>query len=191
MNGNSAEEYKELQHLREVWSNVIMGYNKKFIPIGAGAISLAIYSFRIITTNYFYFTPLLLWVLFAFCMWCWRSLCHHVDTQIVGMYYRMMELEKQLTWEIQCKYYYANLNDEAKKLFSSKMNTNFNDISNFLSFKATAINQNKDFYNILLDTYSELSKSVTGRGHSTVDWIVVWITTLFFVAIIARMLIPF
>lgn len=69
-------------------------------------------------------------MLFTLCMVYWRWVVHHIDRQIVGMYLRMIELEKERKMETQTAYYYRNLNKKSIKYLASKLEVPFDELKN-------------------------------------------------------------
>jgi len=189
MQHNPQEDYRDMQETRKLYSGLIMGYNSIFIPVGAGAIALAIYSFRENVCGNFDIIPISLWFLFATSMICWRLLCHHVDNQIVDLYYRMMELEEMLGEENQCRYYYSNLNNKGKKMISDSLDkVEYKEINTYHKFKDICKQRQRNFYTILLNTCHTLGKnSVTARGHDKINYTVGAVGMFFLIIIIVKM----
>lgn len=125
------DEYEQLQRLRELWSRAIMTWSQVFIPLGAGIIALFVTQLPNFASQG-WSTPFLFvgWMLFTLCMVYWRWVVHHIDRQIVGMYLRMIELEKERKMETQTAYYYRNLNKKSIKYLASKLEVPFDELKN-------------------------------------------------------------
>lgn len=168
-------EYQEIQHLRDLWSKGMGGREQIFIPLGAAIVSF----FLTFSLKFYLESPkigiyflLIGWGLFSLVMVYWRYLSHHVDQQIVGMYPRMLELEKDLEMETQASYYFRNLNQESKNYLARELgNVTSTEVNNwdYCTFKNYIRNQNlnKKPHDYLLSVWDKFKNhSVTSRGHA-------------------------
>jgi len=166
------DEYEQLHRLRELWSRAIITWAQIFVPLGAAIIAVFVsqlpsFADRGLGTHFL----LVGWVLFSSCIICWRCIAHRIDKQIVGMYPRMLELEKKSGMETQTAYYYRNLSRESKNYLADKLNIPFNEIKNqdFRGFKRK-VSQKGNAYDFLLEVWDKFRrKSVTCRGHVSQD----------------------
>ncbi|HEC93042.1 MAG TPA: hypothetical protein ENI51_08650 [Candidatus Atribacteria bacterium] len=170
------DEYEQLQRLRELWSRAIMTWGQIFIPLGAAIIAFFVTQL-LDFANRGWATPFLFigWTLFSLCMIYWRWIVHQIDRQIVGMYPRMLELEKERKMETQAAYYYRNLNKKSIKYLANKLEIPFEELKNkdFREFKRKVAQKGDNPYDFLLDVWDKfLYDSVTSRGHSFQDWVV-------------------
>ena len=100
----------------------------------------------------------------------WRSLVHHIDFNIVGMYPRMLELEREKNMETQADYYYRNLSKKSKKYLGNKLNLMSNEFKDykFRQFKDKVRENNNENnpIDLLLELWDEYGwNSVNSRGH--------------------------
>lgn len=129
------EEYKEIQHRREFLSKSMQTWGQIFIPLSTAIVSFFVAQFLMSNTTTL--STLNIWFLwvgwgsFLLAMVYWRSVVHHIDQQIVGMYPRMLELEKDLKFQIQASYYLRNLNPEAKKYLADLIKVPYEDLKNW------------------------------------------------------------
>jgi len=167
---NLLDEYKEIQHLREIWTGSIRHWNQIFIPLSWAILALFITQFPKfkdyeLDLEYLIIGCIILSIFLIF----WRMICHNIDEQIVNFYPRLLELEKNLDFEMQSSYFFNNLSNSA---------------INFLAFKTENINceqmKNKDYIEfknltkkpkeLLLEVWNEYKhKSVNSRGHWLID----------------------
>jgi len=182
------DEYEQLQRLRELWSRAIMTWGQIFIPLGAAIIAFFVSKLPDFA-NRGWVTPFLFigWALFTLCMAYWRWIVHQIDRQIVGMYPRMLELEKERKMETQTAYYYRNLSKKSLKHLANKLKFPFDELKNtdFREFKRKVAQKGDNPYDVLLDVWDKfLYDSVTSRGHSFQDWVVGILMVVFLIAII-------
>lgn len=181
------DEYEQLHRLRELWSRAIMTWGQIFIPLGAAIIAFFVTRLPDFV-NRGWATPFLFvgWALFSLCMIYWRWIVHQIDGQIVGMYPRMLELEKERKMETQTAYYYRNLNKKSIRYLANMLGIPFNELKNqdFREFKRK-VAQKGDPHDFLLDVWDKfLRNSVTRRGYSFQDWVVGILIVVFLIAII-------
>ena len=182
------DEYEQLHRLRELWSRAIMIWGQIFIPLGAAIIAFFVTQIPDFA-NRGWTTPFLFigWALFSVCMMYWRWIVHQIDRQIVGLYPRMLELEKERKMETQTAYYYRNLNKKSIRHLASKLGIPFDELKNqdFREFKRK-VGQKGDPHDFLLDVWDKFRhNSVTSRGHNFQDWIVGVLIVIFLLAIIS------
>ena len=166
------DEYEEIQKLRQLWSRAIMTWNQIMIPLCAAIITLFVTQLLKFKEIGWGFQFLLFgWILFTALIIYWRLLVHHIDHNIVGMYPRMLELEKEKGMETQADYYFRNLNKKSKRELADKIEVEFKEIKTykFRDFKNKVKendNKGKTPIDLLLEIWDELGwKSVTSRGH--------------------------
>lgn len=181
------DEYEQLHQLRELWSKAVMTWAQIFVPLGAAIIAFFVIQLPDFADRgwaiHFLFIG---WFLFFLCMVYWRLVAHHIDRQIVGMYPRMLELEKEKGMETQTAYYYRNLNKKSIKYLANKLGVKFNELKNrnFRQFKSKAALKG-DPHDFVLDVWDKfLHKSVKSRGHMPQDVIVGILIVVLPVAII-------
>ena len=165
------DEYEEIQKLRQLWSHGIMTWNQIMIPLCAAIITFFVTQLpKFMEKGWGFYFLLFGWTLFTMVVLYWRSLVHHIDFNIVGMYPRMLELEKEKNMETQADYYYRNLSNKSKKYLENKFNLGSNELKNynFRQFKDKVIENNKEDnpIDILLGLWDEYGwNSVNSRGH--------------------------
>lgn len=159
-------EYQELQHLRDLWTHAIMTWAQIFIPLGIGIISLIIAQLHtFIESNLGFQFTFLGWLLYSATVAIWRVMARQIDGQIVQLYPRMLELEKEHKMEIQTRYFFNNLRKEAKKKLAKlsegkDIQTKEWKYEDFRDRAGTA------FYDMLLLIWKQCGrKSVNSRGH--------------------------
>ena len=204
------DEYEEIQKLRQLWSRAIMTWNQIMIPLCAAIITLFVTQLPKFKEVGWGFQFLLFgWILFTALIIYWRLLVHHIDHNIVGMYPRMLELEKEKGRETQADYYFRNLNKTSKKELADKIEVEFKEIKTykFRDFKnKVKENNNKETFmtqrdtrehennkvfsyqktpiDLLLEIWDELGwKSVTSRGHGIQNWTLGVLIALFLIGI--------
>jgi len=178
------DEYEQLHRLRELWSRAIMTWDQIFIPLGAAIIAFFVTQLPDFA-NRGWATPFLFigWALFSLCMIYWRWVVHQIDKQIVRMYPRMLELEKERKMETQTAYYYRNLNKKSIKYLANTLRIQLEN-QDFREFKKK-VAQKGDPHDFLLNVWDNfLQNSVTSRGHSFQDGVVGILIVVFLIAII-------
>ena len=167
------DEYKEIQGLRALWWRSIMTWGQIFIPLGAAIISFFITQLLNFVDRGWGSPFLLLgWALFTFCMVYWRWVAHNIDSQIVQMYPRMLELEKSLGMETQASYYYSNLHKRAKQQIAKRIGVQYGELKQmkYRDFVQKISAKQINSYDLLLTVWDEFGpKSVTSRGHKLQD----------------------
>jgi len=167
---NAYDEYKEIQHLREIWSGGMGRWNQIFIPLSWAILALFItqlpkfkgenWGLQYLITGW-----LLLFVFLVF----WRRICHLIDRQIVNFYPRCLELEKDLSFEMQSSYFFNNLSSNAKNFLAFQIeNMTCEKIQNidYREFKDLTKEPNE----LLLKVWDKYKQSsVTNRGHFLID----------------------
>ncbi|MEA1893981.1 MAG: hypothetical protein U9N36_02015 [Euryarchaeota archaeon] len=123
------DEYEEIQKLRQLWSRAIMTWNQIMIPLCAAIITFFVTQLLKFKEIGWGFQFLLFgWILFTALIIYWRFLVHHIDHNIVGMYPRILELEKEKGMETQADYYFRDLNKKSKKKLADIMDVKFKEI---------------------------------------------------------------
>jgi len=126
---------------------------------------------------------------FSALYWRWLSLA--TDNGIVGLYGRMLELEKEKKMDIHTKYYYSYLKSEHRKEINNKIGIDNNN-TNFANFRNAAESKREGYhYDILIEKWNELEReSVTQRGHEIHNafsiglvvayWLLLYLITTYF-----------
>lgn len=180
-------EYQEIQHLRDFWSRGMATREQIFIPLGAVIVSF-FWTFYLTSPNNstrIYF-PIIGWVLFFAIMSYWRYLSDHVDQQIVGMYPRMLELEKDLGMEVQGSYYFGNLNRESKNYLAKELGNVTDTVVNNWDYRDLKDHIHKqklteEPHDYLLRVWKKFKKnSVTRRGHAFEEKLITLIIVIWF-----------
>ena len=95
----------------------------------------------------------------------------------------MLQLEKEMRWEIQTSYYYSNLNCRSWRFLCHKLGLGDKKRITYERFKA--IKLEKDHYDRLLEVWREYGRySVKTRGHAIQDIIALLIAVGFLVCIL-------
>lgn len=169
------DEYEEIQKLRQLWSGAIMTWNQIMIPLCAAIIAFFVTQLPEFKKIGLGFQFLLFgWILLTTIIIYYRLLVHHIDFNIVGMYPRMLELEKEKGMEIQADYYYRNLNNNSKKYLAKIAKIEINQMEKFkfrdFKEKIKEINHEETAIDLLLKNWDKFGwNSVTGRGHGIQD----------------------
>jgi len=143
-------EYELIHKIRMNWSDAMMRWRQISIPLCATIVS------------FFVLLNVKLWLLGWFVGLCillyWRFIEKHIDTQIVGFYPRILELEKELGMNFYSHYIFNNLNrrfPKAKSILEYLPDGTFN-------------------HSGLLELAREHGSEFVGRrGHSVHFWLVV------------------
>jgi len=118
----------------------------------------------------------------------WRWISHYTDENIVNMYLREVQLEKQLGYIKRSKYIYEHLSCRSKKLLATMVDTDFKISENWRydqfedKIRSCPLNNTYDCLILVLQTYGY--KSVISRGHHIWDlaalsiFVLWWITPL-------------
>ncbi len=181
------DEYEEIQKLRQLWSRAIMTWNQIMIPLCA-----AIITFFVTQLREFHFL-LFGWALLTAIVIYWRLSVYQIDHNIVGMYRRMLELEKENGMEIQADYYFRHLKRKYKRNLAKELGVQrrfcLGEIKNYdlKDFKNKLKEKKKekppiDYLLEILGTFKW--KSVTGRGHGIQNWAPVILLILFLIGIL-------
>lgn len=112
---------------------------------------------------------------------------HKIDKSIVALYPRMLEIEQQKNMHLQSSYYFSNLNKNALRELSLKVDKPKDELEkmDYIEFRETVREKGESPQQILLDVWKELKfKSVTGRGHSIQNIIIAAIDVGFIVMIL-------
>ena len=160
------DEYEELQKLRALWSKAIITRDYIFIPLVMGIVAVSLSQLPNFPVEWR--IPFLVFegILLTASALYWRSLSRSTDKEIVRLYGRMIELEKQNEMDIQTKYFYANLKSEHRKDINKKIGLDDKN-SNFSKFKEAAEAKQKNYhYDLLLEKWNQHEyESVGTRGH--------------------------
>jgi len=174
-----ADEYEEIQRLRELWTRSMITWGQISIPLGAGISALFISQFPIFKKLGWGAQFLLIGVgLFSIIMIHWRLIAHRIDNQIVNFYPRMLELEKENGFEAHATYYFENLSERAKNYLAHRLGIDckkFRKNYKFRDFKK-AIHEKKlreKPIDLLLKVWDDYHKDSVGtRGHKMQDFTV-------------------
>jgi hypothetical protein len=117
------------------------------------------------------------WVLFTASLGTWRIASIKIDTQIVLLYTRYLELERQLNMEIQTRYFFNHLTDDTKRELSKSMNQCLDKSVKewtYEEFKTASQGNNplnpNQFYDELLGVWRTRGRRcVTSRGHGELN----------------------
>jgi len=160
------DEYEELQKLRALWSKAIVTRDYIFIPLVMGIVAVSLSQLPNFPPEWRF--PFLIFegLLLTFSALYWRWLSISTDNAIVGLYGRMLELEKEKRMDIHTKYYYSNLKSEHRKDINKKIGIDV-DNKNFANFRNAAESKSEGYhYDVLIEKWNELEKkSVEHRGH--------------------------
>lgn len=176
------DEYEEIKNLRALWTQGIITRDNIFIPLMLGILAVSASQFPVFRSANLALQFLLVeGILLLIAALYWRLIAHRTDDQIVGMYGRMLELEKQNKMETQTRYFYSNLSRKCK----TKIREVFCDFPTFENFKEEVKKKNgKDHYDFLYDLWKEHQrKSVGSRGHCIYDAFAIAIVVLFFTGV--------
>lgn len=181
------DEYEEIRQLRVHWSTGIIIRDRIFSSVLLALLALPASQLSNLFEFTFSFEFLAIVGIFLLvAALYWRLLNHNVDKQIVGLYGRMLQLEKQRGWEIHTKYYYSNLRKEYRKKICQDLGLDANDCEKFEKFKKKAAEKSKKHYDLLINVWEEYEhESVGSRGHWIHDVFAVifvglyWSATLF------------
>ncbi|WP_456400579.1 hypothetical protein [Persephonella sp.] len=181
----SLEEYRYLQNLRESWARSITIWNQIFIPLGAGILAFFLSQIKNFGNSYYIFL-FLGWGIFSLCLLYWRWVVHHIDKQIVNLYPRIIELEKELKIEIYTAYFYKNLSKRSIKYLSEKLKIPQSELrkKDFRYFKKIS-QPTFNHYDLIIevwDTY--FFKSVSSRGHLFQDILTIFVIFSVFISFI-------
>lgn len=185
-----SDEYEEIQKLRQLWSHAIMTWNQIMIPLCAAIITFFVSQLPKFIEKSWGFSFLLVgWTLFTMVVLYWRSLVHHIDFNIVGMYPRMLELEREKNMETQADYYYRNLSKKSKKYLGNKLNLMSNEFKDykFRQFKDKVRENNNENnpIDLLLELWDEYGwNSVNSRGHGIQNLMFVILIIIFLILIL-------
>lgn len=171
------EEYQHIQELRKLWSGAIMDWVRVGIPVGGalfGFFSYLPYLQQIRDFHCSWLLPLLGWLIFVIPMILWRVVAHHIDLQIVRMYPRMLELERELGWVTHATYYYNNLRRQARESLEDMLRIPRGILrnQNYQQYEQRCRGRRKPI-SLLLDAWNSYDnqghRSVTSRGHIPQD----------------------
>ncbi|MFC2002919.1 hypothetical protein ACFLV4_03115 [Chloroflexota bacterium] len=169
------DEYEQIQRLRELRTRSIETWGRIFIPLGAGIIALFVSQLdKFVNRGWgfvFLFTG---WMLLLICMAYWRWVVHHIDEQIVGMYPRMLELEREGGIETQTIYHFNNLHRHGRQELARTLGVEYAHLE-VLTYRQVRerVAPLDDMQDILLNVWDQLGhRSLTSRGHVGQDWAV-------------------
>jgi len=160
------DEYAELQKLRALWSKAMIKRDYIFIPLVMGIISVSLSQLSNFPPEWRFWFLVFEGLLLTFSALYWRKLSLKTDEDIVGLYGRMLELEKIQKLDTQTQYYYRHLKPEIREDINKKIDIAL-DNSNFSRFRTAANNKEVNHhYDLLLEKWNDLEfESVTKRGH--------------------------
>jgi len=161
-----ADEYEELQKLRALWSKAIINRDYIFIPLVLGIISVSLSQLPNFPPEWRFAFLTFEGILLTFAVVYWRYLSSVTDKGIVGLYGRMLEIEKRDKMDTQTQYYYRHLKSECRKEINKKIGLDLEN-SNFIKFREMAEAKQEEYhYDLLLDVWNELEfDSVDKRGN--------------------------
>jgi len=170
------DEYERIQRIWEARSRHIMTWGQVFIPLGAGIVALFISQLGTFVDRGWGFGFLLSgWFLLFLCMGYWRWVVHYIDRQIVGMYPRMLELERIRGMETQTLYYFNNLHRRGRQELANVLGMEYKEVEDltYRRFREKVSEQQGNVQDILFTVWDRLDhRSVTSRGHVPQDWVV-------------------
>ena len=154
------EEYKHLEETRKFRSQHIMDWMRIGMPVGGALFAL----FSIIGESWLLI--LLGWILFITPIITWRFAVCHIDRQIVPMYPRMLEIERELRWTTNTVYYYNNLSRQARRNLEDRLGVDEGWINDHDFRQYLRQCGDRDSYNLLLETWDRNRgrRSVGSRG---------------------------
>jgi hypothetical protein len=162
------DEYKQIQELRELRTRSIETWGRIFIPLGAGIVAFFVSQLGgFVDRNLGVGFLLTGWVLLFICMIYWRWVVHHIDEQIVGMYPRMLELERMTGMEIQTFYYFNNLNARGMQELAHTLGVERRDLQGltYRQFRQR-VEPPDNIQDIFLNVWDRLEiRSLRDRGH--------------------------
>jgi hypothetical protein len=185
------DEHRQIQELRKLWSGFIMDWMRVGIPVGGAIFGFFSYLAsleQVKEFGYSWLLPLLGWLIFIIPTIMWRIMAHHIDRQIVEMYPRMLELERQLGWKIHATYFYDNLRVKKPKKFLEDTIKKELKVQDFelkhLSYRQYEEKSGgrENAYEFLLKVWDKYGhRSETSRGHIPQDWAVAIIAIFTFI----------
>jgi hypothetical protein len=113
--------------------------------------------------------------LFVVPLFTWRIVARHISRQITVMYPRLLELERELKWEVDTVYILNNLSrwgwqELSEILKHTPAPCGQPERRNYLQYKESCRNNGIDVYAPLLMVWNELGyESVGSRGHTVQD----------------------
>jgi len=160
------DEYAEIQKLRALWSKAIVTRDYIFIPLVMGIVAVSLSQLPNFPPEWR--LPFLGFegILLTVALFYWRRVNLDTDEGIVGLYGRMLELEKEKKMDIHTKYYYSYLKDEHRENINEKLGID-KDNRSFTKFRENAESKQKGYhYDLLIEKWNELERdSVKSRGH--------------------------
>jgi len=176
------DEYVELQKLRVLWSKAIINREYIFIPLVLGIISVSLSQLPNFPPEWRLAFLIFEGILLTSAVIYWRCLTSVTDKEIVGLYGRMLEIEKSDKMDTQTQYYYRHLKSEYRKEINKKIGLDL-DNSNFVKFREMAEAKQEGYhYDLLLDVWNELEfDSVDKRGHKIHDAFAIGIIVAYWV----------
>ncbi|QLH04769.1 hypothetical protein C5F49_05160 [Nitrosopumilus oxyclinae] len=160
------DEYAELQKLRALWSKAIIQRDYIFIPLVLGIVSVSLSQLPNFPPEWRFVFLVFEGILLTFAMAYWRYLTRMTDKGIVGLYGRMMELEKKDGMDTQTQYYYRYLKDEHRGKINKEVGLEKDNV-NFSKFREMSTKIKEGYhYDLLLGIWNDLEfNSVKPRGH--------------------------
>lgn len=160
------DEYSELQKLRALWSKAIITREYIFIPLVLGIITASLS--QLPNFPFEWISPFLTieGIMLIIAVIYWRTLTWYTDRDIVRLYGRMLEIEREEGMDIQTQYFYQHLKGKHREKINQEIGLN-SDNKNFIKFRQKAKEKNeKKHYELLLGIWNDFgSKSVGTRGH--------------------------
>ena len=159
-------EYEEIRNLRILWSRAIITRDYIFIPLMLSIIAISISQLPNFPKEWRFEFLVVEVIVVSILGGYWRLSVHDTDKAIVGLYGRMLELEKKYQMDIQTRYYYSHLREEYKKEIWRKLGLQKNNELRFEEFKKEAEKKGKDYYDLLIEQWNlHEHESVGTRGH--------------------------
>lgn len=188
---NYYNEYKEIQELRKLWTDSINKWNQIFIPLSFAVFSIflaLIPDFLKEEDNMKYFIVLIIGgILLSSFLGFWRKNCHRIDKEIVAFYPRLLELEKNLNFDLQSSYFFRHLSKSSKEILIKKLGKKIEDLEkwDYTKFKRIVTEKNINPKDLLLEIWeSNHYYSVGSRGHDSHDLFAIVLSSGYFIFIL-------
>ena len=163
------DEYEHIEQIRKLRSQHIMDWMRIGMPVGGALFAF----FAFLGQNGCWSLTLLGWAIFNTPIITWRLVAHHIDKQIVSMYPRMLELDRQLNWVSNTTYYFNNLSDDARRYLENRLGVDEGWLNgrDYRQYVQQCRRPRRNPYRLLLDTWnnSQGRRSVGPRGHLEQD----------------------
>lgn len=180
-------EYKEIQRLRELWSNALIRWTQIFIPLSFAVVSIFLTLFPTFINEggkIRYLVVLIIGgLLLIFFLYFWRQNCHRLDKEIAALYPRLLELEQSLGFELQSSYFFNHLSYPAKNVLASLIGKNCDELNemDYRDFKESITNNPQEK---LLEVWKKYKhNSVTSRGHDSHDNFAIILSIAYFLIV--------